>query len=270
MNRIKKTALVAFCAALGSVAAQAQYVQGDLLLGFRTGTAANDLESNLGLASNVGIGGSTVVDLSGFVSLADINSTFSGGFNNVDVGVVGARNTSPIAGSPNAIYVTQTRSSLGTPSVAGSATPPSVANLYGTAQLDIQTAGSGFNAGSTAGLVNGHSVNVVRGDAQSWSSVISQNDQTVAGSFYGDTGINPNGNTGTGLLLYEDLYQELKGAGQNFVYMGYFTLSDNGSAVSLTFTPSGLAVPEPSVYGLLAGAGLLLVSLRHQIRRKQA
>lgn len=47
---------------------------------------------------------------------------------------------------------------------------------------------------------------------------------------------------------------------------GYFTLN-TGTDV-LTFNT--VAVPEPTTYGLLAGAGLLLVSLRNTFSRKQA
>ena len=53
-----------------------------------------------------------------------------------------------------------------------------------------------------------------------------------------------------------------------FIYKGYFTLDLTGGSPSLTFTPQ--AAPEPTVLGLLGGAGLLLLSFRHRFNRKNS
>jgi hypothetical protein len=55
--------------------------------------------------------------------------------------------------------------------------------------------------------------------------------------------------------------------------VGYFTL--NSSTEVLTYTETAAisdvtSVPEPTTYGLIAGAGLLIVSLRNKFSRKQA
>jgi hypothetical protein len=44
--------------------------------------------------------------------------------------------------------------------------------------------------------------------------------------------------------------------------LGTFTLDNTGT---VTFN----AVPEPSAYGIIAGAGLLVVSLRNRFSKKQ-
>jgi len=56
-----------------------------------------------------------------------------------------------------------------------------------------------------------------------------------------------------------------KASGADLTQDSFFTLDSSG-----TVTFGTAAVPEPSTYGLFAGAGLLVVCLRNQFRRKQA
>ena len=54
-----------------------------------------------------------------------------------------------------------------------------------------------------------------------------------------------------------------------WAYQGNFTLDLSGANPSLIWDAAS-AVPEPATYGLCAGAGLLVLSLRNQFRRKIA
>ena len=67
----------------------------------------------------------------------------------------------------------------------------------------------------------------------------------------------------SGATCIADLYQLTVGAGVGNpgTLLGSFEFSNNGT---LTFVP----VPEASTYGLFAGAGLLLLSVRQQFRRR--
>ena len=56
-------------------------------------------------------------------------------------------------------------------------------------------------------------------------------------------------------------------AGSPSQYEGYFTFNSNGS---LDFTEAVVPAPESACYGLLAGGGVLLLSLRRQLHGKQA
>src|SRR5262249_15440313 len=64
-----------------------------------------------------------------------------------------------------------------------------------------------------------------------------------------------------------DLYYVAPGSGAAD-FLGYFELQGNGD---LWFIPENFVpVPEAGAYGLLAGAGLLIVALRRQMVRKTA
>ena len=73
-----------------------------------------------------------------------------------------------------------------------------------------------------------------------------------------------------GFQINLDLYHDNDSgtAGRNYLYQGYFNLdigtaSGNLSSADLTYDPA-VPVPEPASYGLLAGAGLLVLGLRRQ------
>ena len=263
MNRMLKPTLLAV-ASMGVLAqtARAQYNPNDLILGFTQSGAANDYIIDLGNAnSTVGANGTTLVNLSGDFSLSTFNSTFSGGLAaGVNMGIVGG--SQPTVGRD--LYMTVLRNGPGTPSLAGSTAP---ANLGSTAM----SSGVGDVAAMLNGLAlsPGGSTTISQGNANSWTTwVLGGPDGTGTPSFVADTGKNPMGE-GSSSIIYEDLYRGTPGTSGSMTYLGFFTLDTSGGG-SLTFTPSVVAVPEPSAYGLIAGGGLLLLALRKQIRSKHA
>ena len=81
--------------------------------------------------------------------------------------------------------------------------------------------------------------------------------------------------------LGTDFLNEVGGANPNVVgetSVGFYGAVDNGSAPSAignftldqTGTVTFTVVPEPSAYGIIASAGLLMVSLRNRFSKKQA
>jgi hypothetical protein len=259
---VSKTMLAAVGGALLAQAAQA--APDDLVLGFTLTGAANDYIVDLGPGSSIGAGGGSVVDLSsGFgFSSATLTTTFGSGnvANGLNVGVVGGAAT----GLPGQdLWVTQARSGG-----AGNAATPGSALQGGTTSSG--SSGSPFPNGvlSGTGLTAGNGVVFSAADSSSFSSLIyngNPNFVTTMG------GLNPAGTT-SGSVVYEDLYREVDsnpgrgGLQGNWAYQGYLTLDlSGGTSQLLTFTPASIAVPEPSTYGLIAGAGLLIISLRRQL-----
>jgi hypothetical protein len=208
-----------------SAFAQVVLISNDLYMGFQNqaGGGTADYIINLGAASGI-VGGSSVVDLSSDFSLSDFNAvlgTSSGMFG----GVVAASN-----GNPPDLYVTQLRSgAAGTPSVPGSTSPASLYKgdiLIGYSDLgqlpNLPAAGNGLLDTS-----------------KSWESYVEPTFAT--GTFYGDTGINPDSAVGTNSVLYEDLWYVSNSSSsvkKPFTYEGYFTLNLTGGSASLTFTPT--------------------------------
>ena len=102
----------------------------------------------------------------------------------------------------------------------------------------------------------GQSLSITSTDDNSW------NMQTINGSL-GAQFINAYGNNPNVQGLTSDSLYGIVAGGSDPTLLGSFALDNTGT---LTFT----AVPEPITFGAFAGAGLLLVSLRNQLRRKQA
>ncbi len=207
-----------------SAFAQVALISNDLYMGFenQAGGGSSDYIINLGAASGI-VGGGSVVNLSSDFSLSDFNAVL-GISSSMLGGVVAASN-----GNPPDLYVTQLRSGgAGTPSVPGSTSP---GTFY---QGDIIV---GYN--DLSQLLNLPSAgNGLLDTSKYWESYVEPT--FTSGTFYGDTGINPDAAVATNSVLYEDLWYVSNNSistKKPFTYLGYFTLNPTGSP-SLTFTPT--------------------------------
>jgi hypothetical protein len=260
MKRFVKTAMLAMSSVLLlSQAANAAINPNDLILGFNQGggTGPNDYIINLGNASTaVGVGGTAQVDLSGLYSSATFNSLY-GSLAGTSMSVLGGQ---PATAGRDLYYTVLRTSNVGTPALSGSSAPGSLASTpMATGLNDV---GRMVN---NLGLAAGTSQTVAQSDANSFFN----NVLTVSsGSFRSDTGRDPSGTVASGSTIFEDLYRAVPNGA--FTYLGYFSLDTSGSG-SLLFTPSAFVpVPEPGTYGLIAGSGLLILTLRRQLKGQLA
>jgi hypothetical protein len=254
----------------------------DLVLGFTGNNAANEAVVDLGTAAQVGVGGSSVVDLIDSRGSSFSATTLSGAsFKSLLTSVYGSINgvnsaNMTLAGGNNGVstfyYLSANRGSAGSdPTVALSTTP------FAWSKSQQQSVG-----GLTAGVLNAAAISFQGGNAA--VAVGSAGSPNTTSYSYNVLGLNnPNTSvqsfqtqlpdtTVTGGLAYEDVwFNNTQGTGlTGWQYKGYLTLDLTGDTTQLlTFTPA-VAVPEPSTYGLIAGLGLLAVAVRRQLSTKSA
>ena len=274
MNKIIKSTMLAAGAVLVTQGAHAQFANGDLLLGFTTSGSANEFVADLGnFSSVVGVGGTTPVNLSSDVNggngLTSFSSVFASGPNGLNVGVAGGNNSF----GASSIYVTAARiGGAGNPAVAGSSTPTSLAHTPGKAGIAAVASMDSASGLSLSGGQSGVFARAGNAAGYSWFNGLENLTPPVGTSYLESTGYNPD-STASGSVVFLDLYgtpSTSSSGTYNFSYQGYFTFDDSGASPTLTFTPAATAVPEPSTYGIIAGAGLLLVCLRNRIGEKAA
>jgi hypothetical protein len=239
MNTTTKIALAALAIAAGAWSAQAQAAyNGDLVVGFTTGASgANDYELDLGRASSLatGFGNTTTFNLGTALSGFNLSGT--------SWGVIG---TLAVSGKGNSWF-----------SIDRGAVPGNIANAATWSSINTAVV-SLYTGFATAGA--GASATPNNSDANSW------NQQTIVGpnpTSYVNTYGNPNIGSALGQPLGPgsmDFYQIIAN-NTTPTEIGVFTLNSTGT--TLTFT----AVPEPTTYGLLAGAGLLILSVRRVFRK---
>lgn len=236
MKQLYKAALLAALglATVTSVHAAA-YTAGDLLVGFTT-TSGNDLIYDLGQESALSNGET-------FSALSSLLSADFSDLSIVNWGVIG--NTAN-SGTARTVYTTTV------PGVV----PGTITGSGAFGKENTVATTFGQNAPGAA-ITAGQSYTVAASGATSW------NTETLNGTLttdYVNAYENPNV-LGAGKADFSGVLFD----GSNPTLLGQFTLGANDS-----FTFNTVAVPEPTTYGMLAGAGLLVVSMRNQLRRKQA
>jgi PEP-CTERM motif len=240
MKRLTKTALMAAGVALIVQGAYAGPNNNDLILDINFNpTGSTEFNANLGLLSSFTSDMSSL--LTGFSGYASFSQS------GLNVGVVGGQNgQGGLSGTGNDVYMTTLHGS-GAPTV-GNPGKAAIASAGGVAG-GFQSYGNAISSSDSASF----SVNVA-------------STPTANGSFANTMGANPLSQM-TGSTISLDLWSDTvtgSSTTSGWVYQGELTLNlTSPSSPTLSFTAA--AVPEPSTYGLIAGAGLLAVSLRRQL-----
>jgi len=273
MNRLIKAALLATSAILVVQASRA--ANSDLLLSFTPSAGTTEADIDLGSAVQIGLGGSSVVDLidsrgSAFSATGLSGTSFQGLLNTALGSSVPDGAAMTLAGGANGsatfFYLSANRGLAGSDPTLPLSTAP-------VAWTHNQQASIG---GFPAGVLNGNSIN---GRGLNASVSIGTGGSPNTSSFsYAILGVN-NGATAvssfqsqlpdttiSGGKAFEDVWFDASASGTSlngWVYEGYLTLDLTGDTTDLlTFTPA--SVPEPSSFSLLAGLGLLAVAVRRQ------
>ena len=277
MNAINKTMLVAaaIAAVFGAVEASAAsftYTDGDLLLNFRakagTSYGANNLTIDIGQASTYETA-TAVVPLTQFntTDLNLVNNT-AGDYSSFSFSALGT-----LFNGNKTVYSTRTRSAgsvnYNDTSLSGSTawTSSSQAGL-GATSSQIDTIAQNALTFGTALPGASAGISIADGSANGYHSYVRKSASDDTGNLNGKWKGEVETSTGTGFSTFvrADLYKNAPGVAGS--YLGYFQFNADGSAF---FSPQNLAaVPEPATYGIVAGLGLVALSLRNRASRKQA
>ena len=256
MNKLAKVALITAISALGVTAARAQNPSGELILGFTSPTATLDYVVDLGNINSLGdqtthhLGSS--IDLTQFgtgqagkANFGSVNGTFAGVVIGNQIGIPG--DLAGISVVRNGAAFNPTSPAAGSSDVLPTLNPPSGNNVT-AASTDVASLLLG-NPAQTATF-----------------SFSTQSGLGNAGSFANNLQFDPRSQF-NGTTLTFDLFEStrLANVGRGTVatpyqYFGTLVLDLTGPNAVADFT----AVPETSTYGLMAGAGLLLVLVRRQ------
>lgn len=250
---------MALTALMGNAQSVIQYHTGDLIADFSE-AGSPDLEVDLGslsTLSNAAAAAGGTYEIGSYNITSQLLNNFGGSAAGVAFTVFGA------AGVINSDdYLTLRRASPGTPNPAPNDWTPSKGNSI-LSQI----------GGITSGLTTYSANNPADPVANTPSAVLlpssaSESSQWVESYTYHRTGLTGYtgqniGNTLAGSSAVSDLYDYAElGVGTQATFEGSFTFNSDGS---LDFTAA--AVPEPKVWGLLAG-GLLVLWQRHRIKSK--
>jgi hypothetical protein len=256
-NTYKVTLLIALgLASVSTVKAQ------DLILGFNDAAgpsnAQNDYTVDLGLTGNALLADAAAnngtYNLSSGFSISTFNSAAAFGNDGNALSDVAAGVISAGGNTVSGLTYTFQTSLAGNPPFAGES-----AQQLGVANSDASGVAAGVQSSATAG---------------GWSSEVAVSPglpgSSVSSSVASEDG-NPLGQLNSGVLdltLWDDTKTGgLHPSAGSWVDDGTIAINLNNDTVEFT---SVAAVPEPSTFGLFAGAGLLAVALRRQFSLKNS
>lgn len=273
MNKLTKIAIAAAGLALAAQGAFAGVNNNDLIFSVNNNDNGGNTEFdvNLGTLSSLTSPNDNLSGLvSGFSGFTSASATTG-----LNVGVAGGQNLGTISGAGNDVFATtlrvgggsyQTAGTEGNPTVvAGASANPSKANIANAANTVDTFTGYGANNSTGAGSFSAQ----VAFDHTTPGTVGANNFSTDLGI----AGATPlQSMTGTTIVL--DLWGDTEGASSpgGWVYEGdlTFTYDPSGASGPTLIWDEASAVPEPTTYGLFAGVGLLALSVRRQLVRKNA
>jgi hypothetical protein len=254
-------------AALTANAQVIQYNTGDLIVDFSK-AGSSDLEVDIGsiaaLTSEAQSAGGTY-DLGGAGGPYDPSAQLLANFGSASGVTFTAFGVAGTGAPGSDDYLSLKRSNPGTQNTTpGDWTPSKGNNIL--AQINGITTGLTSYSGQIAADSVANTPSAVLVPSSS-----SQSPAYVDSYTYGKSGLT--GYTGTSIgntlsssSVVSDLYDYAElGSGTKATYEGYFTFNSDGS---LDFTTAFAPVPEPKTYGLAAGAGLLIFSLRNRLKSK--
>jgi hypothetical protein len=248
--------------ALASLSAQAQFspASGDVILDLSK-TGASDLEVDVGnISTFLSQAPGTTVVLGGsglnYYTSTELATDFGSGGSSLD----GVKLTAIATTASTVDFFTVLRSDPAQQnSTPGNVTPSTLSNIH-NAIAGVSSAAASWSLNPTAGALNTASaVEIPNGNVDSFTTHL----PGITG-YTGTQIVNttPSGFTGTpGDSIASDLFEYSAG---HVTYVGDFTFNSDGTT---DFSTAPSAVPEPSTYGLIAAAGLLLLAMKNQVRR---
>jgi hypothetical protein len=260
---------LALSALTGQAASVFQSNPGDLILDVSK-SGFSDLEVDLGslssLTSQAQADGGTV-QLNAYNVSSQLLGNF-GSVNGLSFTVIGSQ-FDPGTTPDNVAWVTQKQAGSSPNTPPSNLSPSNTKTLAGNIlaiQNDIVT-WSGLNPADPVG--NTANVALVPSSSSQSTEFIdsyTHNAANITGLIHNSANTTPASFTSGSIV--SDLFQYTQtGIANSSTYEGLFTFNSNGT---LDFTTAFTAVPEAGAYGVLAAGGLLLVTLRGQLRRSQA
>lgn len=249
-NLLPKAAFLALAGAgLLVQSARAGYANGDLLLDIQSPVSGNDFVFDLTDSAtqyqNATSSITQVISLSTLNSALGSSATDTSWETSANWAVVGESAISLTA----KIYASKTEATTGTPNTQGYKSP-GPASAKGAAGAIGSIGGVTAGAG-TYGVTS--DVSTQSGWSKLYTGALSQEVTTTAF------------NSGLNIADYTVTSPTLNAYGA--VY-SYFTFTTVGNNVDFTYNVPQVGAPEPTTYGLLAGAGVLALCLGQQLRRK--
>jgi hypothetical protein len=246
MKNMYKLALLAALGLVSITSAQAN--NNDILVGFNDANgpanAQNDYVVDLGYTAQAGQANSITVNSSFTVDFSSSLYTTAFGAdtsaaNDVYAGVTGIYNGS----SARTVYL------------SGQVQPGNIAR---TPFNNTLSAGSGIATGEYGSTSSSQAWTAEVGSSASFGLIQSDTGAPVISSLVNGT-VTEN--------LYEATQASNTGTPTAFSLIGSFDINTTTDTISFTGADVS-AVPEPATYGLISGAGMLLLGLRRQFSRK--